>query len=351
LSLTQELKYFAKSFSILVVEDETVVNEQLCELLSIFFKDVYSAYDGVEGLQNYKKFSPDIVLTDITMPKLNGINMSQDIKNLNRDQPIVVLSAHSEASYMIDLIDIGVAQFILKPIDKNTLFYRLLKVCENLHYKNAFEKFYSEYKAKELARKEMLMQKSSTNRAIPTKKDIKESPNITNEVSSGYNLSHKVEDASSFMNELQDDELLWMSFKDDIDELMAISGDLTNYIDKFNLKQNLDDELRVGIVESFINYAKIFSSLDEMKKMSTSLEMLAQFLDELDLESLTQEQQRKLRLLEFINDDITKFLNMVFVYKDRVDIYYLEDSLDSSITQLKGEISGDFVDDEEFELF
>ncbi|NQY92887.1 MAG: response regulator, partial [Campylobacteraceae bacterium] len=91
MSLINELKYFGNSLSLLIVEDDRELNSELVEILSSFFDSIEFALDGKEGLEKYKTFKPDIVLTDITMPHMDGIKMSQEIKNIYRNQSIVIL--------------------------------------------------------------------------------------------------------------------------------------------------------------------------------------------------------------------------------------------------------------------
>jgi DNA-binding response OmpR family regulator len=140
MSILKELSFFGKNYSILVVEDDKELNNELMEVCQLFFKSVDFAYDGQEALEKYKNnhFNYDIVLSDITMPKMNGVVLSREIKSLKRNQDILILSAHNEMNYLIDLIDIGISQFVTKPFEQNELLFRLLKICENLFYKNEY---------------------------------------------------------------------------------------------------------------------------------------------------------------------------------------------------------------------
>lgn len=119
----QELLQEVGELSILYIEDNTPVRESTLELLGMFFDHVDIAVDGEEGLQKYEAYyeahqrNYDIVLTDINMPKMSGIEMIKAIKALDDRQDIIVLSAHNESSYLIKLIDLEVSNFILKPIE------------------------------------------------------------------------------------------------------------------------------------------------------------------------------------------------------------------------------------------
>ena len=350
MSIIRELKHFAGSLSLLVVEDEKELNSELVSMLSLFFSSVDFAYNGVEGLEAYKKHKHDIVLTDITMPKMDGIKMSAEIKDIFREQHIIVLSAHGDTKFMIELIDVGIDQFILKPFDRSTLMYKLLKVAENIIYKKEFDKFFKQKQNERLnfvAEEENIKVEEQKiveiiGQNIDTKLDKKDE----------YILSHTIENADNFMDELEEDSLIWNAFKNDIPELMQLSVEFTEDIDKIDLEGELTIEIRDRIVQILHGYILIFSTLDQMLRMTEALNLLANFLDELDIETLNPTQQKKLKILEFINNDITRFLQTVFVYKDNVDIYYLEDSLESSITQLKNDVLGiEEEDDDDLELF
>ena len=345
MSITRELKHFTGLLSLLIVEDEKELNSELVSILSLFFDSVDFAYNGKDGLELYKKNKYDIVLTDISMPKMDGITMSRKIKTINNMQSILVLSAHSDTKYMIELIDIGISQFILKPFDRNTLMFKLLKVAETIVYKKEFDKF---FKQKQIERIEFI--KEEENIKVEEKKleNIIEENNSSN---AQNGLSHLVENADHFMDELKEDSLLWDTFENDIPELMQLSQEFSEDIDTMDLENELKTETRDSIVQILHGYILIFSTLDQMLKMTEALNLLANFLDELDIDTLTQHQHQQLKILEFINNDITRFLQTVFVYKDNVDIYYLEDSLESSITQLKNDILGIEIEEEELEFF
>jgi len=119
----QELIEEAGEISLLYVEDNQYVRESTLELLQMFFPHIDTANNGEEGLARYHAFREtegrdyDLVLTDINMPKLNGIDMIKAIKEENDRQVIAVFSAHNESEYLISLIDLEVTHFILKPID------------------------------------------------------------------------------------------------------------------------------------------------------------------------------------------------------------------------------------------
>ncbi|HED8231493.1 TPA: response regulator transcription factor [Campylobacter jejuni] len=111
-----------KELIILVVEDEVKARESMINILSERFSKVIGAQNGDEGLKKFKKFRPDLVITDIAMPIMDGLDMAREIKEISDDVPIVVLSAYSEKERLLRSIDIGIDKYLIKPVDIEELF-------------------------------------------------------------------------------------------------------------------------------------------------------------------------------------------------------------------------------------
>ncbi|WP_151948717.1 EAL domain-containing response regulator [Aliarcobacter butzleri] len=108
-----------KNMSILYVEDEKDLREVTHEILKSFTKNQYIAENGQEGLELLKKYEKniDLIVTDINMPILNGLEMAKEIKNINPNIPIIITTAFSNKEYLLESIDIGIDKYVLKPID------------------------------------------------------------------------------------------------------------------------------------------------------------------------------------------------------------------------------------------
>ncbi len=128
-----------QDLSVLYVEDDDSVRFSTLALLENFFPHIDPAEDGVVGLEKYKRFYEeesrfyDIVITDINMPHMNGIEMSEEILKINPEQNIIVISAHDESHYLLKLINAGITNFVLKPIDLKQLqnvLYRVLSAIQ-----------------------------------------------------------------------------------------------------------------------------------------------------------------------------------------------------------------------------
>lgn len=106
---------------ILYVEDDATIRESTAKFLERRFRHVYYAENGLEGLRKFEEHRPDIVMTDIQMPVMGGLEMAAQIKQISPAVPIVVMSAYSESHYLLSAIEMGIDRYILKPVDKKRL--------------------------------------------------------------------------------------------------------------------------------------------------------------------------------------------------------------------------------------
>ncbi len=110
-----------KNFTTLYVEDNEQIRRQTIYILKKFFNSVYEAKDGNSGLELYKKYKPNIVLTDIHMPELGGMEMVKVIRQNDKNTKIIVLSAYSDKKFLFDAIEFGVVSYIEKPLNIDLL--------------------------------------------------------------------------------------------------------------------------------------------------------------------------------------------------------------------------------------
>jgi YesN/AraC family two-component response regulator len=114
-----------KNFTILYVEDEETTQELIGEILKDSCKEVFIASDGAEGLALYKEKKPDIVLSDIAMPNMTGLEMSEAIRALSPNQAIALFTAFSQPSYLQKAAELDITTYILKPLDEDQFFNSL----------------------------------------------------------------------------------------------------------------------------------------------------------------------------------------------------------------------------------
>lgn len=125
-------KNILNDISILYVEDEDDVRDFTSKLLTSLLKKVYVASNGEEGLEVYKenKDNIDLIISDINMPKMDGLTMCEKIKEINIDIPLVITSAHNDTSFLKRAIEVGVSTYALKPIDLYQLIESISKAME-----------------------------------------------------------------------------------------------------------------------------------------------------------------------------------------------------------------------------
>jgi len=128
----KELRDIAKKFKVLYVEDDKAVQKVMAKYLQQLFFEIKTADDGLEGLALYEKSKFDIVITDLSMPKMNGIEMLKKIREQSSQQAILITTAHNEPNYMTEAIKIGVDGYIIKPFDYEQLNYELFKISDKL---------------------------------------------------------------------------------------------------------------------------------------------------------------------------------------------------------------------------
>jgi PAS domain S-box-containing protein len=109
---------------LLYVEDEELTRTTICSFLARRFPEleIHSAPNGMKGLQLFRELSPDLVVTDIKMPEMDGIQMAKRIMELKPQIHIIVTSAHSDTAYLIECIENGISRYVMKPIDSGKLF-------------------------------------------------------------------------------------------------------------------------------------------------------------------------------------------------------------------------------------
>jgi len=145
-----------QKLNLLVVEDDDTMREDTIEFLGTFFQNIISAVDGEEALVKFNVHDIDLIITDINMPKMNGLELISQIREINSDLPILILSAHTESKYFTESIKYSVDGYLLKPFDVQQFFFilsKIIKRIENakklLEYQKHLEKMV-EQKSKEL---------------------------------------------------------------------------------------------------------------------------------------------------------------------------------------------------------
>ena len=140
-----EVYQYSQSLNVLYVEDDVNFLKENKIIFENFFSKVITASDGVEALEKYKTFKDetsnyfDLVISDLVMPKLDGISMIKELKILNPNQEVIIISAYDDSNKLKSLIKIGVSNFLMKPLNMNIFLDTIAKVCENISNKKKID--------------------------------------------------------------------------------------------------------------------------------------------------------------------------------------------------------------------
>lgn len=107
--------------TVLYVEDEEDIRMEMSEILEFDFAKVLVATNGEEGLALFKQEDPDIVISDVQMPKLDGLSMCKAIRKISKNLPIILTTAFTEQQYLAEAESLNVS-FVNKPVNIEQLY-------------------------------------------------------------------------------------------------------------------------------------------------------------------------------------------------------------------------------------
>ncbi len=121
------------NLTLLYVEDDEIIRKNAVEYLQNYFKEVYQTKDGLEALEVYRTKKPDIIITDIEMPRLNGLDMAKKIRKEDKTTPIVITTAFTDTHYLMQAVELQLIKYIVKPVSSKKLNEALKLLSEYLH--------------------------------------------------------------------------------------------------------------------------------------------------------------------------------------------------------------------------
>ena len=122
-------------YSILYVEDNHEISEEVVFFLEPIVKNIYIAYNGEEGLALYKEHQPDIIITDLQMPIINGLDMIENIRSIDNEVSIIITTAFNESNYLLKAIRMNVDDYLMKPLNLKEILKSMNKIIEPLELK------------------------------------------------------------------------------------------------------------------------------------------------------------------------------------------------------------------------
>lgn len=136
---TKKLSLLLKSVTILYVEDELAIQKLNGETLSYFTDNLLLANDGEDALEQYHKYKPHLIITDINMPKLNGIKFVEEVRKIDKRIPIIFSTGYSQECYLLPAANLNIQGYVVKPLNYSKLKNILFDIVEYLDINSLIE--------------------------------------------------------------------------------------------------------------------------------------------------------------------------------------------------------------------
>jgi YesN/AraC family two-component response regulator len=352
------LRELGASLTVLYVEDDLTVQASLKTILQRFFSQIDLACNGEEGLEKMRSFSYDLVISDINMPLMNGIEMISNATKEKIINKVLITSAHNETEKILTLINLGVDGFIMKPIDLNQLLVQLVRVCEPIHEHKMLEYYIQELEnSNEELRivNQQLDFMVSSLETHPQKEEIKET------LSHLQHLPHdEVQQTYEAQKTAAVHNTIFVSAADFHHsypiELGRKNEELENIEDDYDmlLSKASDDystELLCKLTNVIKNYAQTIEAIPHFQPLAIGIEELADTFRSIDDPHVLE---KLMPMISSLFDTLHRWRVSVFVERNAENIHYLDDSIISDAKALKGMLGfsdASSENDAEFDLF
>jgi len=253
----KDLRDVASTLNAVYAEDEPILREGLQSTLGKLFKNLFVATNGQEAFEIFKKEDIDLIITDINMPIMDGIQLIKSVRQYTEKEPsVVVISAHDESKLLTTLINMGINSFINKPVDKQQMTNLLYKTCMALNDR----KLVVEYEKKLEEDLEIISRKNEI-----LEQKIKQFAQEVNK-----NKKPKV-NQKYLKKELVNDNYYNTLLIDDKDELRDLSMELENYIAMLFQNDVLHNDYLEKLSDSYKKYASVLNSYSEFYEVALFL--------------------------------------------------------------------------------
>lgn len=350
-SIVKNLKEIAYDMKLLLVEDDSDLRVQLKIFLGRFFGCIHTAENGIEALKMYTEESYDLVLTDLTMPLMGGLELAEKIRMHNSEQNILILSGHSESDKLITLINLGIDGFLLKPVDLSRVLTQLNKSAQAIYDHKMFDYFSTTL---EETNQELRNSNAELHKALAEIKRMKESEplNIPHEQLSGRELN----DDEKMMLYTRSEKMSAAEFHSVHPfELDKTNEDLEILEDNFNVllvsaERNINQETLSVLSRIVHSYAKELEMIPQFSALSYGIQQLATTFDSIEDVSKIPS---IMPMLTSLFDNLEQWRRGIFFYRNVEDIHYMDNSLISDALSLQGMLSNQHhsSSDSDIELF
>lgn len=339
---------FSHTLNILYVEDDDRLRDETVMLLEPFFKHIDIARDGVEGFEKYNGCLYDIVITDINMPRMNGIEMIAKIREINPEQKIIAISAHNESDILINLIRSGVSSFILKPILQQDVLNVLYPICRDADTQNTnTELFQILNTERSKLQKQVRLLAAQLHTIVVKHQQVEE-----------LYYQHQTKPSSPLLEEyfLKDDdqgEESVLFLQDDTDEMTETLDEIPTLLGQYIV--TLDKKTILDVATSIAKLSNL------LLRYTPFLDPLAKNMDELSSAVregdaftllITSKPDAVLKLFDAICMDMTLYIQRFSVESMAMkNIHHIHQPTSLSIQQIIGMIYPGSIEDGEIEFF
>ena len=132
--MTKDVIEKLQNLTLLYAEDEEGIRKNIADSLSYYVKEVIEASNGAEAFELYSQKKPDIILSDIHMPILNGLEFVKKVRQEDKKIPIIMITAHTDKEYLLEAVELKMEKYIVKPIELEVLFEVFKKCLENIEF-------------------------------------------------------------------------------------------------------------------------------------------------------------------------------------------------------------------------
>lgn len=358
---------YSKRANLLYVEDDEALRNSTQKIFKHYFKQVDTAIDGKDGLEKFIQYNNDndayydLVISDINMPNMSGIDMSKVIMNENPEQSIVFITAHNEASFLHEAIKIGINGFLTKPVEPDQLKYILYRTTQAVCNRKLVDDYYKQIEDLNIKLQEQTDQILEDKLKLEGQMKLFETH--VNAVDTKHQqvemLLQQIESEEPLLNEYfakdEDEGAENVIFlKDDCDEISEIFADIPELLMQYSINHDLNNINQV---------------VDQLKKVSSILLRYTPFLDPLAKSfdklshTINSDIEKFLKMLDYDLDSIIALYDAIGIDMDRYtkrfsietmamkNIHHIHHPTTLSIKQIIGSISPENIDEGEIEFF
>lgn len=359
----------SKNLNILYVEDDITLQNAKKKIFTNYFNHVDTANDGEAGLKSFLLFKDnndayyDLVISDINMPNMGGVEMSRAMINENPEQSIIFITAHDEASFLHDAIEVGIDGFLNKPIDIDQLKIVLFKITRSISDRKLINSFY-----KEVEDLNMKLQEQNDEINIEKAK-LEEQIVLFNTQVNATNTKHQqVEQLLQQQNKESSEPLLDDNFSkdedegeenvlflsDDCDELTELFDELPELMAQYSIDDDVNNMYKViaglkKISSILLRYTPFLDPLAKsFEEFSTTIE------DNIDdfIKMYKEDPDNATMLFDAVSLDMERYIKR---FSDESmamkNIHHIHHPTTLSIKQIIGMISPENIDEGEMEFF